>query len=76
MNDCKQKTVRLRIVNEFGHQEKELPVQSAVCEIRRQVEREGKWLYVDGRFTLADTLTEADLEIAGNVLLANALEGG
>lgn len=43
--------VKLKIVNEFGHQEKELTAQEAVTEIQKEVSENGRWLYVDGVYT-------------------------
>lgn len=68
--------VKLKIVNEFGHQEKELTAQEAVTEIQKEVSENGRWLYVDGVYTNTDTLTERDLQRAQSVILANALQGG
>ncbi len=70
------KKVKLKIVNEFGHQEKELAPQEAIAEIQREVEEHGRWLYVDGVYTNVDTLSKSDLESAQSVILANALQGG
>ncbi|MHC5056947.1 MAG: hypothetical protein ACYTKD_19880 [Planctomycetota bacterium] len=40
--------VKLKIVNEFGHQEKEMTSQEAVIEVQKEIEERGRWLYVDG----------------------------
>ena len=68
--------VKLKIVNEFGHQEKEMTSQEAVIEVQKEIEERGRWLYVDGVYTNAETLTEQDLERAQSIVLANALQGG
>jgi len=67
----------------YGHQTKTLPMMEAVCEVEKQTHEQGKWLYIDGRYTAVDTandesrkaLTET-LRSARDITLASTLLGG
>ena len=68
--------VHVDIISSAGHTEYEGASDAAVTEIRRYVQKDGKWLYLDGDYTDADTLTAQDLEEAEDITLTNALAGG
>ena len=80
----KKDVVTLKIESSvYGHQTKTLPVQEAVAEVENQTQEQGKWLYIDGKYTAVNTATdesklalEASLREARDVTLAGTLLGG
>jgi uncharacterized protein YchJ len=75
-NSALSKTVHLDIISSLGHTEFDGNSTAAMAEIKRYVNEEGKWLYVDGNWTSVDAVTPADLEAAEDITLTNALAGG
>lgn len=72
----KKDMVEMRIISERGDDLVVLPVSDALQRCRTEVTEKGRWLYLDGQFTSVDSLTEADIQSAEDIVLGDTLLGG
>lgn len=68
--------IRIRVTDKTGHSEVVCGNALEAKQVISQHESDGKWCYVDGNYVKSGTLSNADVERAGDILLANALVGG
>lgn len=72
----KEKLVKFNVISTSGDDEFTLAPREALDKIRSLQKSKGKWLYLDGEYTNADQITEAELVTAETVTMTNALAGG
>ena len=70
------KEISWKVIDLNGHSVKTAPAENALIEIRMECTEKGKWVYLDGAFAKASTLTVADLVKANDITVTNALVGG
>lgn len=80
MKQNKQVKVSYRVTSYEGDSEYEQPSSQAYSEIKRLMEEQNKWVYINGDVKNKELLTEADLidatEKEQPIILMNALAGG
>ena len=76
----KQTVVKFRVTSYEGDSEYELPSSSAFAEIKKLMDEQNKWVYINGEIQNNELLTESDLVKATEeqkpIMLMNALAGG
>jgi len=68
--------VKLNIVSVRGHDELVLEYGEALSRISQETTQNGKWCYIDGKFSRAGDITEQNIREATNITLVNQLTGG
>ena len=74
------KIVKFRVTSYEGDSEYELPSSQAFSEIKKLMEEQNKWVYINGEIQNNELLSESDLVKATEdelpIMLMNALAGG
>lgn len=71
-----EKRVKISIISELGDTQKLVPLAHSVDFVKQEVNQNGRWLYLDSKYTSAEAVTQADLERANEILLGDTLVGG
>ena len=71
-----KKTIKIEVTSRNGHDELTCQSVAEARDVIQQHTEQGKWLYMDGKFSQMGNVTDQDIEGAQQIRLVSALVGG
>jgi sulfur carrier protein ThiS len=68
--------ITIIVVDKTGHSTQELVYPALACQKLREYEGKGYWVTLNGQFTRAGEVSEADVQNAKDITLVTEIQGG